>query len=57
MNNRIVVEALDDGFLITTELYTDGQESPEVTLTAAETVKTAAEKVREQLAIIRSSAT
>lgn len=54
MTNRIVVEALDVGFLITTELHIgrSAADEPEVTQIAASSVVEAVVQIRHQLAII-----
>lgn len=56
MINRIVVEALNVGFLITTELHIgkNATDEPEVTQIAAGTVPEAVVHIREQLSIIGS---
>lgn len=56
MTNRIVVEALNHGFLITVELHMgkNATDEPEVTQIAAGSVPEAVTQLREQLAIIGS---
>lgn len=56
MTNRIVVEALNVGFLITTELHIgrSATDEPEVTQFAARTVPEAIVELRDQLSIIGS---
>lgn len=52
-NNRIVVEAVDDGFLITVEIYVEGEAEPQVWVKAAESIASATAKVKDDLARIR----